>query len=158
MVWLSTRPRAISAAIGVTPWQVLGVPPGAPRAEAERAYRRRMKRAHPDAGGSTAEATALNQAIARVRMRPRTAPSAGMARSRAATPPRAAAWLSPEPTAASSGLGRRESRSRPRWASWLVATGVALAGLVLLIVYWQMILLAIATLLAIAIILSACTE
>ncbi len=40
----------------------LGVRLGASRAEIERAYRTKMKRAHPDHGGSVARAAALNQA------------------------------------------------------------------------------------------------
>jgi hypothetical protein len=40
----------------------LGVRLGASKAEIERAYRTKMKRAHPDHGGSVARAAALNQA------------------------------------------------------------------------------------------------
>lgn len=147
-------------AIDVTPWQVLGIPPGAPRADAERAYRRRMTRAHPDAGGTTAEAMALNRAIAWVRARPRAAPSAGMARPPTAPTPRAPApsapaWQRPEPTAGITTRGRRMSRGR---STWLATIALALVGLVLIIANWQAILLAIATLLAITIILSALRE
>lgn len=41
---------------------MLGVPLSASRGEIERAYREKMKRAHPDHGGSHARAAALNQA------------------------------------------------------------------------------------------------
>ena len=43
-------------------YATLGVRPGASKAEIERAYRTKMKRAHPDHGGSVARAAALNQA------------------------------------------------------------------------------------------------
>jgi len=41
---------------------VLGLPVGASRAEIEKAFRAKIKRAHPDHGGSVEQAAALNQA------------------------------------------------------------------------------------------------
>jgi len=149
----------------VTPWQVLGIPAASSRADAERAYRLRMKRSHPDAGGSTAEAIALNQAIAWVRTHPRAAPSTGIPnpstgipRPPAAPAKRPPAWQTPAPAAASSSPGPRESRGWPTWPTWLAAIAAALIGLVLIIACWQAILLAVATLLAMAIVVSALTE
>ncbi|MGA8172857.1 MAG: hypothetical protein WB816_18785 [Methylocystis sp.] len=52
---LMANPRAQACA-------TLGVRLGASRAEIERAYRAKMKRAHPDHGGSVARAAALNMA------------------------------------------------------------------------------------------------
>ncbi len=43
-------------------YATLGVPIGASKAEIERAYREKMKRAHPDRGGAVELAAALNQA------------------------------------------------------------------------------------------------
>ncbi len=56
--------RGIAAEDGRKAWAcaTLGVNWGAARTEIERAYRDKMKRAHPDQGGSVARATALNRA------------------------------------------------------------------------------------------------
>jgi hypothetical protein len=52
---MMSNPEALACA-------TLGVRLGASKAEIERAYRTKMKRAHPDHGGSVARAAALNQA------------------------------------------------------------------------------------------------
>lgn len=49
-------------------WEVLGVAPGSDPAFIEDTYRRKMRTAHPDAGGSTQEAQALNRAIEQARL------------------------------------------------------------------------------------------
>ena len=54
--------RATPASPRAEACATLGVWPGASRAEIERAYRTKMKRAHPDHGGSAAQAAALNLA------------------------------------------------------------------------------------------------
>lgn len=46
------------------PYTILGVDKGADPDEVKRAYRRKVKKAHPDAGGSDAEAAAVNDAYA----------------------------------------------------------------------------------------------
>jgi hypothetical protein len=43
-------------------WDVLGIPPGSSRDKITDAYREKARLAHPDAGGSTAAMTELNQA------------------------------------------------------------------------------------------------
>lgn len=45
-----------------SPWETLGLRPGASAAAIDEAYREKAKTAHPDAGGSAAAMTALNQA------------------------------------------------------------------------------------------------
>lgn len=45
-----------------SPWDVLGVPPRAPREEITAAYRRKAQDAHPDRGGSTDAMAELNRA------------------------------------------------------------------------------------------------
>lgn len=45
-----------------SPWEVLGVKPGASRAEVESAYREKARQAHPDAGGSHDQMSRLNAA------------------------------------------------------------------------------------------------
>lgn len=131
----------------MTPWQTLGIPPGSSRADAERAYRRRIRRAHPDAGGSAAEATALNLAIAWVRRQsvgparhPRPAPAAPIA-----TEPR----HGPEPVA-------RPARKRGHTATpaSVATVVVVVVALVFVALNWQAVLLATTTLLALAIIAS----
>lgn len=47
-----------------SPWDVLGLKPGASRGEIEAAYRERAKTAHPDAGGSHDQMARLNSAKA----------------------------------------------------------------------------------------------
>lgn len=46
------------------PYQTLGVDKDAPASEVRKAYRRKAKRAHPDAGGSAAEFSELSRALA----------------------------------------------------------------------------------------------
>lgn len=43
-------------------WDILGIKPGAPTDEIVSAYKAKAKRAHPDAGGSTAAMAELNRA------------------------------------------------------------------------------------------------
>src|SRR3954451_13759441 len=50
--------------VTVSPYDVLGVPPGASPAEIRRAYLRLARRHHPDAGGNAAEMRRLNEAWA----------------------------------------------------------------------------------------------
>ncbi len=57
-----SRPRAPLQSPLAQACSTLGVSVGASRAEIERAYRTRMKTAHPDHGGSVERAAALNQA------------------------------------------------------------------------------------------------
>lgn len=45
-----------------SPWEALGLKPGAGRAEVEAAYREKAKRCHPDAGGSHEQMARLNAA------------------------------------------------------------------------------------------------
>jgi curved DNA-binding protein CbpA len=45
-----------------SPYEVLGVDPGASEADIRRAYRRRVKETHPDQGGTTAEFRAVQEA------------------------------------------------------------------------------------------------
>jgi DnaJ-class molecular chaperone len=45
-----------------SPWEVLGLRPGANRAAINTAYREKAKRAHPDAGGSHDQMARLNAA------------------------------------------------------------------------------------------------
>ena len=47
-----------------SPWEVLGLKPGASREEIEAAYRQKAKQAHPDAGGSHDQMARLNAAKA----------------------------------------------------------------------------------------------
>lgn len=49
-----------------TPYEILGVPPTASEAELKRAYRRALRDAHPDAGGSTAAFHAVQNAWERI--------------------------------------------------------------------------------------------
>jgi hypothetical protein len=49
------------------PYEVLDIRPGAPLAVAEAAYKAKMRLAHPDSGGSIAEAKRLNTAIEKIR-------------------------------------------------------------------------------------------
>jgi hypothetical protein len=139
----------------MTPWQVLGVPPGTPRDEAERAYRRRMRRAHPDAGGSSADAVELNRAMAWVRARP---PAAAPDRRASPSAPQAAATGRSRRPASDSELDRAKPQTWPISATWLAALLVAVAALVLLVACWELVLLAIATLLVLAILVSALVE
>lgn len=46
----------------MTPYQVLGLVPGASLDEIKAAYRRRMMQCHPDKGGSEEEAKMINRA------------------------------------------------------------------------------------------------
>lgn len=48
--------------LSASPYQVLGVDPGASEEELKRAFRRRLRETHPDAGGSAAEFTAVQHA------------------------------------------------------------------------------------------------
>ena len=43
-------------------YKVLGVSPDAPRKDIENAWRKKMRKAHPDMGGSEDEAQLLNEA------------------------------------------------------------------------------------------------
>jgi hypothetical protein len=47
----------------MTPYQVLGVQPGADLTDIKAAYRRRMMQCHPDRGGSEEEAKMVNRAF-----------------------------------------------------------------------------------------------
>lgn len=49
-----------------SPYEVLGVSPGAGEAELRRAYRRRLRETHPDTGGSAAEFDAVQRAWERI--------------------------------------------------------------------------------------------
>jgi len=51
------------------PYEVLGIRPDAPLALAEAAYKHLINQAHPDKGGTDAQAAALNAAIEKVRAR-----------------------------------------------------------------------------------------
>jgi hypothetical protein len=131
----------------VTPWQILGVPPASSREDAERAYRQRMKRAHPDAGGSIAEAAALNDAIAWVRRRSLGAPAASQ------VPPVPPPWRSGPGSAAqpvrATSITRRRPAVRP---AAVAATVLGLLAVAIVVANWETLLLATATLLAVGII------
>jgi hypothetical protein len=47
----------------MTPYQILGVPPGASLVDIKAAYRRRMMQCHPDKGGNEEEAKLVNRAF-----------------------------------------------------------------------------------------------
>jgi hypothetical protein len=53
---------ALPAEAGRAWWEVPGVQPGASRAEIDAAYRRRLKRHHPDVGGSREAFDAVQEA------------------------------------------------------------------------------------------------
>jgi len=55
------------AMTGRNPWVVLGVTEDTPYQEVQRAFRRRVKRTHPDGGGDAAEFAAIVQAFDVVR-------------------------------------------------------------------------------------------
>jgi hypothetical protein len=71
-VWLATSSRTVSSSRAGSPERMgraqaasmLGVAPGAARGEIDAAYRRLMKRVHPDQGGAPGLAAQLNAARA----------------------------------------------------------------------------------------------
>ncbi len=103
---------------GEDAYAVLGLRPGAERAEIDQAYRRLIKRYHPDfAGGDVSRAAELNSAYAMLRARTREVPR----------PSPAAA-----PSASASAMPRQiYAQPRSRWRG-LVVGAAAVAALVLL--------------------------
>lgn len=117
---------------------VLGLRPGAPRAEVDQAYRRLIKRHHPDhAGGDSGRAAEINRAytqLRRISVSPAAAVrSAGPVRALPARPP-ARAWGLAVVAAAALAVsvlllaGEREGANDSSWSNSAVASAVERAG------------------------------
>lgn len=70
LVWASRSAPAISAdPADAAAWALLGLAPGASAAAIQAAHREKIRAAHPDSGGSAAQAAALNAARDRLMAR-----------------------------------------------------------------------------------------
>ncbi|GAB3618184.1 hypothetical protein GCM10027416_27410 [Okibacterium endophyticum] len=110
--------------MSATPYEVLGVPSSASAEELRRAYRRRLREAHPDTGGSEARFHAVQLAWERIgtpELRAAYDRGSGAAGAAGATMSRAdasggqstSAWAAPSSGGASA-PGRRDSRPKAR--------------------------------------------